>query len=102
MYDEEDEYGYKSADVRFIPTIAYYERTYGKSVEGNDPKGCRVFREYESAEKKRRLEQELIWVKSGMVAEEICDQHIGKKRKAKWQSYENWGAKMLLWLSQGR
>lgn len=98
----EDDEIYKSADIRFIPTWAYYERTYGKSLEGNDQKAVRVFREYESPEKLRRFEQELLWIKNGLVAEEICDAQIGRKRKAKWGTYENWGAKMLLWLATKR
>lgn len=98
-YDPYDENPYSSQDVRFIPVIKDYESKYAKSMEGNDLKALRTFRDYESSEKVRRLQQELQWIKGDMVAEDVLDEVIGKKRKSKWQSYSQWASMMLQWLA---
>ena len=40
-------------------------------MSGNDQKAVVVFREYESQEKVRRLQQELQWVKNEQVSEQV-------------------------------
>ncbi|HQH26965.1 MAG TPA: hypothetical protein PLP17_06175 [Oligoflexia bacterium] len=82
-----------------LPTIRDYMRTYGASLEGNDLKAVKVFRDYESHERLRRLQGELILVKNDKVPEETCDAIIGKKRRSKYQTYAAWASLMLQWIS---
>ncbi len=86
--------------VKFLPTLKDYERRYGVSLAGNDKKALRCFREYESKERVRRLQSELLLIKQGKVTEKACTQVVGKKRLAKYGSYEEWAKLMLLWLSE--
>ncbi len=82
-----------------LPTLVYYEKMYAKNFEGNDQKALFVFRRYESHEKLRRLQNELVCVKNAQAGMSMCDRIIGKKRKGKYQSYERWASLMLLWLA---
>ena len=88
----------QSTEIKFIPTVDYYNKMYGRNMEGNDQKACSVFRSFESKEKLRRLQSELQWIKNGRVSEPVCDQVIGKSRKAKYQGYVHWSELMLIWL----
>lgn len=83
-----------------IPTIAYYEKTYGRALEGNDRKGVGIFKNYESNEKQRRLQQELQMIKDGKVYEKLLDQIVTKKRKMRHQGYDKWATKMLIWFAE--
>lgn len=85
--------------LRHMPTLHYWHKTYGVSLGGQDQKAARVFRDYESQEKVRRLQTELMSIKDGRVADEILDVVLGKKRKSKYGGYEKWAALMLLWLA---
>ena len=85
-----------------LPEFKYYLRTYGQGSPFNDQKMARVFREFESKERLRRFQRELSLVKNGSVSEKICDQIIGKKRKARFHNYRDWAVLMLLWLSEGK
>lgn len=82
-----------------LSTLKYYQRTYAASLSDNDQKAVKVFREYEAQEKMRRLQQELQWVKTGQATEVICDEIIGKRRKAKFNGYDKWAGLMLLWIA---
>lgn len=84
--------------LKFVPTLDYYERTYGRNCEGNDQKAVNIFRNFETKEKLRRLQMELLWIKEGRVAEQVCERVIGKKRRARHGSYLHWAELMLLWL----
>jgi hypothetical protein len=88
--------------VKFIASIDYFEKLYGRAADGNDQKAVTNFKTFESKEKLRRLQMELQWVKNGKVAETVCNQVIGKKRKAKYQSYNHWAELMLLWIAAKR
>ena len=85
-----------------VPTIDYFEKTYGRSLEGNDQKAVWVFREYETKEKIRRLQQELIWIKEGRVPDNTLKALIGAKRRSRYEGYDKWAARMLLWLVSKR
>jgi hypothetical protein len=85
-----------------LPTIEYFQKTYGKTMEGSDQKAAGVFKDFESQEKLRRFQNELSWVKDGKVSGAACDRVIGKKRKSKYDGYEKWAQLMLLWLAQSR
>lgn len=88
-----------SKGVGFLPTLEYFQKTYGSTMDGADQKAIGVFKSYESQEKLRRLQNELVWVKEGKASTAACDRVIGKKRKAKYRSYEHWAELMLLWLA---
>ena len=100
MIDEHDRNAPEKGSIKNIPTLREYERKYGKSCEGNDPKAVRTFKEFESKEKFNRLRAELIWVKNEFVDEKVLDEIIGRKRKARHLSYSKWGAWMLLLMSR--
>ena len=81
-----------------LPTLEDYDKSYGRSMDGNDQKAVVVFKTYETKEKVRRLQAELQWIKGGKVPADICDRIIGKKRQSKYRGYEHWAELMLLWL----
>jgi hypothetical protein len=83
-----------------IPTIDYYEKMYGRSLEGNDQKAIGIFKTYESQEKHRRLQHELQLIKEGSVSERVLDAIVKPKRKSKHQGYESWATKMLIWFAE--
>ncbi|OVE80043.1 hypothetical protein BVY02_01600 [bacterium J17] len=85
--------------IAFLPTIKYYEKLYGISLGQNDQKAVTVFADYEPKEKLRRLQTELLWVKEGRATEAACDTVIGKKRKHRYRTYEQWARLMLLWIA---
>ncbi len=89
-------------DITAIPTIRYYIKSYATSLGGNDKKACEAFKQYESQEKYRRLQNELTWMKEEKVSIRICDELIGKKRSGRYGSYERWAELMLLWLNQAK
>ena len=91
-----------SKPIVSVPTIDYFEKTYGRSLEGNDQKAIWVFREYETKEKIRRLQQELIWIKEGRVPDKTLKALIGEKRRSRYEGYDKWAARMLLWLVSKR
>lgn len=86
--------------VTGIPNIKYYDSMYGRSFEGNDRKGVHTFKMYESQERLRRLQNELQLVKGGRVTAQVCDMIIGKKRIARFESYEHWAELMLHWVAE--
>ncbi len=86
--------------IRSVPTLHYWHKTYAKSMGGQDQKAVHLFKEYESQEKLRRLQQELMSMKDNQVSEMILDQILGKKRKMKYAGYHKWAALMLLWIAQ--
>lgn len=94
--DEEEQ---ANKGLASLPTLEYFQRTYSKSMEGADQKAVGVFKDYETAEKTRRLQNELMWIKDGKVSESTCNRIIGKKRKSKYQSYNRWAELMLIWLA---
>jgi hypothetical protein len=90
----------KAPDVFAIPTIDYYEKMYGKSLEGNDQKGIGIFKTYEPKEKHRRLQHELQMIRDGRVSEQVLDQVVKLKRKMRHQGYESWAQKMMIWFAE--
>jgi hypothetical protein len=97
--DGQDGGSMSAEQVVFLPTVEYYQKTYAGTLDDNDQKAVRLFKDYESHEKVRRLQQELIWVRDGKVKEITCDRLIGKKRRGKYSSYQGWGKLMLQWLA---
>lgn len=79
-----------------IPTISYYLKSYAQSFEGNEDKALRVFKDYESKEKQRRLQAELHLIKNGKVAQTTLDAIVGKKRFHRHEGYDKWAHFMLM------
>ena len=98
MSNESDE-NQNKAEITGLPTFEFYDRTYARSMDGNDQKALSVFKNYEAKEKIRRLHSEIMWIKNEIVPETILDRIVGKKRAAKHQSYKHWAELMLIWLS---
>ena len=88
--------------VTSVPTVEYYQRRYAHSLSNNDQKAARLFKEYESVEKVRRLQQELLWVRNGQVLTQTLENILGKTRKSKYSGFENWAKLMLLWVAQAK
>ncbi len=100
MDDEEEELeAPPSQPLAFIPTVESFEKLYGRSLEGNDQKALRVFMDYETIEKRKRLLTELLWIKKGWVSEKVLDQFVGKRRKSRYTSYQHWAELMLKWMA---
>ena len=86
--------------ITAVPTLRYYQKRYGLSCSNNDRKAVRMFKEYESMEKVRRLQAELMWVSTGQIYSPVLDSILGKTRKVKYDGYDKWGKIMLVWLAQ--
>lgn len=86
--------------ITAVPTLLYYQKRYGLSCSNNDQKAVRMFKEYESMEKVRRLQAELMWVSSEQVYTPVLDNILGKTRRVKHDGYHKWGKLMLVWLAQ--
>ena len=86
--------------ITTVPTLHYYQKRYGISCSNNDQKAVRMFKEYESMEKVRRLQAELMWVSTGQVYTPVLDNVLGKTRKVKYSGYDKWGKMMLVWLAE--
>ncbi len=86
----------------FIPTVEYYHKTYAVSCGGEDQRALRIFRDFEPKEKLRRLQFELQQIRDKKAHPRACEVIIGKKRKARYESYERWAQLMLLWLLSRR
>ena len=84
--------------VKLIPTVDYFQKNYGRSLEGNDPKAVRVFRDYEPRERLRRLQHELQLIKENKVSPDVLHAVVGKKRMHKYQGYDRWASLMLMWI----
>lgn len=100
--DPVDDPTHHDAEVWSVPTIDYYRKTYANAMGGDDQKAVKVFRDYESQEKFRRLQSELMQVKNSKVRQKVLDRSVGKKRSSKYGSYEKWAGLMLLWLISKR
>ena len=98
----EGDTGQDQGSITAIPTLNYYQKSYASTISNNDQKAVRLFKEYESLEKIRRLQAELGWVSSGQVYFQTLDSVVGKKRKSKYKGYEEWAKLMLIWLSQAK
>ena len=85
--------------LRAVPTLDYFEKTYGRSLQ-NDQKAIRVFRDYESAERIRRLQNELVYVKDNRVPSKMLHNVLGRKREETFGGYSKWASLMLMWASQ--
>ena len=89
-------------DRTYLPEVQYYMRTYAQSLGNNDKKAATVFKQYESMERVRRLQNELQNIKDGRASDNICNQLMGKKRKSKHKTYEHWAELMLLWINSAQ
>jgi hypothetical protein len=85
--------------LKAVPTLDYYEKTYGRSLQ-NDQKAVRVFRDYESSERIKRLQNELVYIKDNRVPSKTLHNILGRKREEKFGGYSKWAALMLMWASQ--
>lgn len=106
-YEEEDFAEMESeqsggGSITAIPVLNNYQKTYASTMSNNDQKAIKLFKEYESLEKIRRLQAELLWVSSEQVYWQTLDTVIGKKRKSKYKSYSEWAKLMLIWLDQAK
>lgn len=85
--------------AKFLPTINHYMKDYASPLSDNDQKAVRMYKEYESPESVRRLQNELLTVKNSMATETACKVSIGAKRAGQYRSYEQWATMMLMWLA---
>lgn len=83
-----------------LTTLTHFEKRYGKCVGKNDQRAVHMFREYEPLEKVRRLQTELLWVKSGQVSDKTCEVLLGRERAARHHSFSGWASAMLVWLAE--
>ena len=81
--------------LKAIPALDHFQRLYGKSCTGDDKKAVRLFKEFESAEKLKRLKGELISISQNKASDELCAKYLGKTRKSKFGSWAKWAIMML-------
>lgn len=83
-----------------IPTIDYMIKTYAGDSHSNEKKVVRVFLDFETREKLRQLRNELVLVKDGKVSTQLLDQIVGRIRKNRYQSYQEWAGLVLKLLAK--
>lgn len=81
--------------LKAIPALDHFQRLYGKSCAGDDKKAVRLFKEFESSEKVKRMKGELIAISQNKASDELCGKYLGKMRKAKFGSWAKWAMMML-------
>ena len=82
-------------ELKALPTLQFYQKTYASSCGNNDIKAVRLFREYESRDKIQRLKLELYAVSKNRAAEAVCARIIGPVRRNKHKGYDNWAFMVL-------
>jgi hypothetical protein len=102
FFDEEKAYDQDRAPLVAIPTFEYYQKMYARNMDNEDRKAVTLFKQYESHEKLRRLQAELMNIKSSQIRESTLDRLVGKTRKGRWVSYEKWAGLMLLWINSAK
>lgn len=85
----------QAPQVKEIPTIKFYQKTYATSCGNNDPKAMKLFKEYENRDKMQRLKVELLAISRGNVSDDLCARTVGAIRKGRHQSYAKWAIMML-------
>jgi len=84
-------------EIVSIPAIEFYQKTYARSCEDNDQKAIGIFKAYETKEKHRRFQQELQMIKDGRVSKKKLDEVVKRSREMKYQGYDKWAGRMLIW-----
>lgn len=102
FFDEEKAYDQDKAPLVAIPMFEYYQKMYAQNMGNEDRKAVALFKQYESHEKLRRFQNELMNIKSTQVRESTLDRLVGKTRKGRWVSYEKWASLMLLWINSAK
>jgi hypothetical protein len=91
-----------TGSITSIPMIAFYQKRYANSLANNDIKAAKLFKQYETTEAIKRFQNELLSIKSGLVAETTLTLTLGKSRQTKHKGFNNWAKLMLLWLAEQR
>ncbi len=85
----------KDYPMKGIPNLDFYQKTYGRSCGNNDDKAGRVFKEYENADRIKRVKAELIAMSQGKVSPVLCERILGKTRYVKFGSWEKWAIMLI-------
>ncbi|MCB0332548.1 MAG: hypothetical protein KDD55_03550 [Bdellovibrionales bacterium] len=78
--------------------VVYWLQQYG-NTGAPDKQAVETFVEVETDEKVRALRGQLYAISQGKLNEPQMDKVIGKARKLRHGSYEDWAKVMLLWMS---
>ena len=78
------------ADLKALPALGSYQKTYATSLGNNDGKAIKLFKEFESQDKIRRLKAELIAISQGRVTDELCVRILGPARRSRFGSFSAW------------
>ncbi len=92
----------EAPQIRGLPTIEYYLKTYARSCAGNDRKAAQLFKDYESGDKMIRLKRELMMVSQGKVGDDTLLRIVGPGRKNTFKSYLQWANFLVSSLNAAR
>lgn len=67
-----------------------------------DKKALENFVICETSEVQRPLQAQLYTISQGQYEEEVLAKVVGKKRLAKYGTYDNWAKLMLMWLLEAQ
>ena len=73
-------------------------REYSRSV-GEDQRAIQDFMECETTEAVKALQAELYQIRQGNYLDEALEKLVGKPRKEKFGTYEEWAKMMLMWIA---
>lgn len=85
----------KDYPVKGIPNLDFYRKTYARSCGENDDKAVRICKEYESADRNRKIKAELVAISQDKVSPILLEKIMGKVRPAKHASWVKWALFML-------
>ncbi len=86
------------AGHRFFPKVTQFLREYSGS-DPDDRRSALNFREIEAAEALASLRNELRMISTGNFNEQVIDQIVGRDRKLRYGSYQEWAKLILVWLA---
>lgn len=93
-----DDFSPSQSGHRFFPKVTQFLKDYSGS-DTEDRRSAVTFREIEAAESLASLRNELRTISSGNFDEKVLDQIVGKARKLRYGSYQEWAKLILVWLA---
>ncbi|HMO16569.1 MAG TPA: hypothetical protein PKA63_02075 [Oligoflexia bacterium] len=80
-----------------FPNLSLYVKKYANSLGGNDQKAIKAYKFYETYDRLRALELELLAVKNEKASLHILRVILGDKREHQFGTWAEWAKRMLLW-----
>lgn len=88
-------------DVPILKNVKLWADNYGKAGTG-DQRAATDFMICEQVDAVNSLRSELVAIKNGQIPDETLDVLVGKPRKIRHETYQEWARLMLLWMANAK